>query len=149
MALYNRKFTPKVQEIIVNALKNGLSNAAAAGLACISEQTFYNWYNEGAKKKTGKMKEFHDAVDNARDVAQANYENVIATAANDGTWQAAAWWLERRRHNIYGKKEHHQVDMESNQKIHLKGKLTTEQVLIDNEDTIREFINRTTNKDNK
>ena len=105
MALYNRKLTDEVQAIIVNALKNGLSNAAAASLARISEPTFYNWYNKGAEAKSGKMKDFHDAVDNARDVAQANYENVIASAANDGTWQAAAWWLERRRPQQYGKKE--------------------------------------------
>lgn len=111
MALYNRKLTPEVQKIIVNALKNGLSNAAAASLACISEPTFYNWYNEGAKKKSGKMKDFHDAVDNAKSVAQANYENVIATAANDGTWQAAAWWLERRRSHLYGKKEKIEADV--------------------------------------
>ena len=111
MALYNRKLTDEVQAIIVNALKNGLSNAAAASLARISEPTFYNWYNKGAEAKSGKMKDFHDAVDNARDVAQANYENVIASAANDGTWQAAAWWLERRRPQQYGKKEKIEADV--------------------------------------
>lgn len=103
MALYNRKLTDEVQNIIVKALENGLAIKSACGLAHISEKTFYNWYNEGAEKKSGKKRDFHDAVDNAKNVAQSNFENVIASAANDGTWQAAAWWLERRRPDKYNK----------------------------------------------
>jgi hypothetical protein len=29
----------------------------------------------------------------------------IAKAANDGTWQAAAWWLERRRPDDYSRRD--------------------------------------------
>jgi len=103
MALYNRKLTDEVQETIVESLENGLSIAAACGRARISKPTFYNWYNEGAEKKSGKKRDFHDAVDNAKDVAQANFEGVITSAAGKGTWQAAAWWLERRRSEMYNK----------------------------------------------
>lgn len=103
MALYNRKLTDEVQNIIVKSLENGLSIEAACGQARISKPTFYNWYNDGAEKKSGKYKDFHDAVDNAKNVAQSTFENVIASAANDGTWQAAAWWLERRRPDKYNK----------------------------------------------
>lgn len=103
MALYNRKLTDEVQEIIVKSLENGLAIKAACGRARISEQTFYNWYNKGAEAKSGKYKNFHDAVDNAKNTAQSNFENIIASAANKGTWQAAAWWLERRRPEMYNK----------------------------------------------
>ena len=65
----------------------------------------YNWYNKGAEAKSGKYKNFHDAVDNAKNTAQSNFENIIASAANKGTWQAAAWWLERRRPEMYNKPE--------------------------------------------
>ena len=105
MALYNRKLTDEVQETIVESLENGLSIAAACGRAGIAKSTFYDWYNEGAEKKSGKKRDFHDAVDNAKDVAQSNFENIIASAANKGTWQAAAWWLERRRPEMYNKPE--------------------------------------------
>ena len=105
MALYNRKLTDKVQTIIVESLENGLSIAAACGRARISKTAFYDWYNKGAESKTGKYRDFHDAVDNAKNTAQSNFENVIATAADKGTWQAAAWWLERRRPELYNKPE--------------------------------------------
>lgn len=103
MALYNRKLTDEVQETIVESLENGLSIAAACGRARIAKSTFYDWYNKGAEKKSGKYRDFHDAVDNAKDVAQSNFENIIASAAGKGTWQAAAWWLERRRPDMYNK----------------------------------------------
>lgn len=105
MALYNRKLTDEVQRIIVESLENGLAIKAACGRARISEQTFYNWYNKGAEAKSGKHKNFHDAVDNAKNTAQANFEGVITSAAGKGTWQAAAWWLERRRPEMYNKPE--------------------------------------------
>lgn len=105
MALYNRKLTDEVQETIVESLENGLSIAAACGRACIAKSTFYDWYNKGAEKKSGKYRDFHDAVDNAKDVAQSNFEGVITSAAGKGTWQAAAWWLERRRPEMYNKPE--------------------------------------------
>lgn len=105
MALYNRKLTDEVQETLIKSLENGLAIKAACGRASISEKTFYNWYNKGAEKKSGKYRDFHDAVDNAKNTAQSNFENIIASAANKGTWQAAAWWLERRRPEMYNKPE--------------------------------------------
>ena len=47
----------------------------------------------------------------------------------------------------FGRKDAHIVDMKAEQKVQVEGHITTEQVLKDNEDTIREFINRTTNND--
>ena len=110
MALYNRKLTDEVQETLIKSLENGLAIKAACGRASISEKTFYNWYNKGAEKKSGKYRDFHDAVDNAKNTAQSNFENIIASAANKGTWQAAAWWLERRRPEMYKLKEQHEIE---------------------------------------
>lgn len=110
MALYNRKLTDEVQETLIKSLENGLAIKSACGRASISEKTFYNWYNKGAEAKSGKYKNFHDAVDNAKNTAQSNFENIIASAANKGTWQAAAWWLERRRPEMYKLKESHEID---------------------------------------
>lgn len=125
MALYNRKLTDEVQETIVESLENGLSIAAACGRARIAKSTFYDWYNKGAEKKSGKYRDFHDAVDNAKDVAQANFEGVITSAAGKGTWQAAAWWLERRRREQYKLKESHEIDakVESNVTVNLLEKM--------------------------
>ena len=111
MALYNRKLTPKVQEIIVKCLESGLSIAGACGKAKIDRSTYYDWYNKGKAAKSGRYKDFHDAVDNAKNTAQANFEGVIAKATVDN-WQAAAWWLERRRPGMYRKKEYKELEFE-------------------------------------
>jgi hypothetical protein len=52
---------------------------------------------------------FRDAVEKAEADAEVRYSAQVAKAATDGTWQAAAWWLERRRHTDYGRKD--RVDM--------------------------------------
>lgn len=152
MALYNRKLTDEVQETIVESLENGLSIAAACGRARISKPTFYNWYNRGAEAKSGKYKNFHDAVDNAKDVAQSNFEVVITSAADKGTWQAAAWWLERRRPEMYKLKESREIDAKVqsentnlNTNLNLPIKSTSE-VLDENADTITRFIERRMHK---
>ena len=143
------KLTPQLREEFCKALENGASILGACGHVGITEPTYYNWIHKAEEAKTrNKYVKFKECVDTAKDKALFNFEQVIVSASMEH-WQAAAWMLERRYPHMYAKKEHHQVDMETNQKIQLKGKLTTEQVLIDNEDTIKEFIERTTNENDK
>lgn len=97
------KFTEDTCNKIIEALEKGDSIDGACGYAGITKPTFYNWYNEGATKKSGKKRQFHDRVDKAKSTATDTYENVIYNAAMKGTWQAAAWWLERRRPDLYNK----------------------------------------------
>jgi hypothetical protein len=97
------KFDDTVCCKIIEALEKGDSIDGACGYAGIHRSTFYAWYNEGATKKSGKKKQFHDNVDKAKSSATDFYENVIYEAAKSGKWQAGAWWLERRRADLYNK----------------------------------------------
>ena len=97
------KFNDTVCCKIIEALEKGDSIDGACGYAGIDRSTFYAWYNEGATKKSGKKKQFHDNVDKAKSAATDFYENVIYEAAKNGKWQAGAWWLERRRADLYNK----------------------------------------------
>ena len=97
------KFNKTTCDKIIEALEKGDTINGACGYAGIHKSTFYNWYNEGAKYKTGQKREFHDDVDKAKDTATDFYENVIYQAAKYGKWQAGAWWLERRRADTYNK----------------------------------------------
>ena len=44
-----------------------------------------------------------DEVDKAKSHATDFYENAIYEATMKGIWQSAAWWLERRRREVYNK----------------------------------------------
>ena len=91
------KRSPQREQAILNALRLGNTRANAAAYAEIDDNTFYRWM---AAQGT-----FRDAVVKAEADAEARFLGVIAKAAHDGTWTAAAWWLERRRHEAYRKRE--------------------------------------------
>ena len=67
----------------------------------IDQNTFYRWLDEDGT--------FRDAVVKAEADAEARFLGQIAKAAADGTWTAAAWWLERRRHEDFRKREQLEV----------------------------------------
>lgn len=105
------KLTPELQEQFCKAIENGDSILGACGYVGISEQTYYNWINraEEAKTKT-KFVKFKECVDKAKAKALHNFEQVITNASMEH-WQAAAWMLERRHPNLYGKKEKIEADV--------------------------------------
>lgn len=99
------KLTPAVQEQICNAIKAGNYSEIAARYAGISSTTFYKWMalGEGNDAKD-PYKEFREAVENARATAEVRNIGLIQQAANNGTWQAAAWFLERTAPNRWGRR---------------------------------------------
>jgi hypothetical protein len=48
---------------------------------------------------------FASAVQNAEARAEVGHVLNIRQAAQSGTWTASAWWLERRRHEDWGRKD--------------------------------------------
>jgi hypothetical protein len=48
---------------------------------------------------------FSDAIKKAESEAEVRMVAHVLKAATDGTWQAAAWWLERRRPTDYGRRD--------------------------------------------
>jgi transposase len=82
------KFTPDRRKRILEALRQGNTRKAAVAQAGISYETFCQWLHQ--------YPEFSDQVKNAEAEAELASVRVIREAAVT-TWQAAAWWLERRR----------------------------------------------------
>lgn len=80
---------------IITALKAGNTRTDAYHYAGISGTVFYDWMKVDP--------EFYDQVIQAEAVAVVNHVTRIAQAAAEGNWQAAAWWLERRKPLEYGK----------------------------------------------
>jgi hypothetical protein len=85
----------KKQEGILRCLRVGASRRDAFTFVGISPDTFNLWLDQV---------EFANAVAQAEAAAVINHITRIAHSAASGNWQAAAWWLERKRPHEYGKK---------------------------------------------
>lgn len=105
------KLTPELQERFCEAIENGDSILGACGYVGIDESTYYNWIKRAneAKSRT-KFVKFKECVDKAKAKALHNFEQVITSASMEH-WQAAAWMLERRHPNLYGKREKIEADV--------------------------------------
>lgn len=101
MAGRRTKATDERLTALLNALRAGNTRSAACSFAEISRQTFYRWLEEDTT--------FRDSVEKAEADAEVRYVAQVAKAATNGTWQAAAWWLERRRQDAFAL--HSKVEM--------------------------------------
>lgn len=112
MLMAKTKLTPELQKEFCNAIENGSSILGACGYVGISEKTYYNWIERAEEAKTRtKFVKFKEAVDKAKAKALHNFEQVITRASLEH-WQAAAWMLERRHPNLYGKREKIEAEVE-------------------------------------
>jgi len=82
------KRNPAVEDQILRALAAGQARWPAAALAGISGNTLSRWISDDDA--------FALEVQRAEAQAVATALGTITKAAASGTWQAAAWWLERR-----------------------------------------------------
>jgi hypothetical protein len=91
------KYEDKTVKKVVDALAAGNTRGAASAYAGISQKTFERWRK--------RYVEFDEAVKNAEARAEVGHVANIAQAARSGNWTASAWWLERRRHEDWGRKD--------------------------------------------
>ena len=86
------------REAILEALRLGNTRRAAASLAGVHSATLYRWMQDDAT--------FCSAVEKAESDAEHVFVSAIRTAAADPKhWTAAAWWLERRKHEDWRKRD--------------------------------------------
>ena len=96
-------FTKKVREKVIEALTVGATYKIAADYAGISYSTLRMWLRE-AENGNNKYKEFERDVRQASASAAIGWLDVLESASTVH-WQAAAWKLERRFPNEYGKRD--------------------------------------------
>ena len=69
----------------------------------MTSATFYNWLEKGEAAKSGVLREFFDAVERAKaDSALRLVSQITLQAPTD--WRAAAFMLERRFPDDYGRR---------------------------------------------
>lgn len=95
--------TPAVQHRLVMALSLSATYKLAAAYAGISVDALSNWLKRAA---TGEepYAALAAAIAEAEGIAAVGLLAKIEQAANDGTWQAAAWKLERRWPQEFGRR---------------------------------------------
>lgn len=98
------KRTPEVETAILNALRVGNTRTDAALAAGISLGTLSTW--------CARYPEFLADVEKAEADARLRFVGIIATAAKT-SWQAAAWFLERRMPQQWGRRERVEVAMDA------------------------------------
>lgn len=86
-------------ETFLTALKLGMTRRAAAAKAGFSKSTLYRMLD----LDDGTLL---DLIEKAEGEAEATFSALVAQAAErPGNWQAAAWWLERRKNDDYGRRD--------------------------------------------
>lgn len=123
---------------LLQALQGGNYIETACAYAGIAVSTVYYWLDRGrtekARRDSGetpdKTKDVYlellEAVEKARAQAVVANVTIVQQAARSGTWQAAAWWLERSMPQQYGRR--------------LQAEVTTSVTIEDLERRMLEFI---------
>ncbi len=97
------RFTPEVQQKILNAISIGSPLMLAPLAAGIAYTTFRKWIRTGEEQGKGPYYEFAQKVKEAEGAAVSVWLAVIEKAARSGNWTAAAWKLERRYPELFGR----------------------------------------------
>jgi transposase len=78
-------------------IRAGTTIDVAAAAIGVSRGTLYRWLKQGEKARAGTAaRELRDRVERARAESESVLVARIGQAAAKGSWQAAAWLLERR-----------------------------------------------------
>lgn len=98
----------KINQDVINRIlalvRVGNYVETAASAAGISKETLYAWLRLGATQQTGLAREFSDALVKAAGEAEAIALTRVASAAGEH-WQAAAWMLERKHPDRWGRRD--------------------------------------------
>lgn len=104
------KLTEEVQKRIVDAIALGNYLDTAAQYGNVNPSTFHRWMERGSREDAEEpYASFYEQVEQAKAAAEVRAIARIQAAANDGTWQAAAWWLERTRPKKFGRFDRSEV----------------------------------------
>lgn len=107
--------TPETVETITRYLKDGGYVDHACTAVGIGKSTYYSWLERGRKEADRRAAglepdenetqylEFMDTVEKAQAEAAVSLIGEIANHARNGTWQAAAWILERKFPRQWGR----------------------------------------------
>lgn len=115
MARHPKESTPKLSEdlieTIAQAIRVGAYVETAVALAGVSKDSFYRWLRQAeSDEATDLTLKLSDAVKKALAESEKRDLDVIDKAAQEGEWTAAAWRLERKFPNKWGRQSKVQLE---------------------------------------
>ena len=111
------KISKEISDAIVENLRLGNYIEHASAACGINKSTLYLWLERGRKEQEKIdaglepnpdeqiFLEFSNAVEKAKAEAVSRNVAIIQKSAHHGTWQAAAWWLERSHSKKWGRQQ--------------------------------------------
>lgn len=99
------KATPRTLKIILDAIAEGLSQREASALAGISEDTLSLWKKDSEFSEQIRQKQIECKLGHIRNIKKAS----------EKSWQASAWWLERKYKEEFSLKT--KMDLEVNESL--------------------------------
>ena len=89
------KYTPETVKSMCSLIAAGNAIRVACGLSDIDPKTHYIWMEQHP--------EYFAQIKKAESAAVAKRISLMTKSAENGSWQAAAWWLERTMPELYGR----------------------------------------------
>jgi hypothetical protein len=105
------KLDQTAHDAITQAVAAGMPRHYAAQAAGVHRATLSSWLKRGRRQRAGQYRDLCDAIKKAEAEAIRRNLERIDKAAEAGTWQAAAWWLDRRYPEDFGTYRHEIVQM--------------------------------------
>jgi len=107
------KLNNELKESIVNCIRSGLSYKYTCYYVGIVEKTFIDWRQHGESDINEGIDSIYSQL--SEEVKKAESEAILMRLKNihnasKESWQAAAWFLERKYHNEFGRKDRHQIE---------------------------------------
>ena len=96
------KFDKHHIDKLMEVINDGGGRVRACKVADISYQTFMTWIRDPQKT------EFLETLQKAEDCGNNRIKDLAKSAVIskfDTQWQSAAWWLERKHHSEFGKRQ--------------------------------------------
>lgn len=98
------KLTDDTQKRIIQAIELGATYELASQFGGIAYNTFNEWMKAGERAESGAKRDFYEAVKQAEGKAAVKWLLQIEKASAEN-WQSAAWKLERRYPDTYGRRD--------------------------------------------
>ena len=107
--------TKEITKEIISYIEQGNTNQDAYTMAGISRAAFYSWLSIGEKdKKNGKETKYSNFFEMVKGAAcrfkAANIAIIQKAAISGKQWQAAAWLLERKFPEEFGKRDYVNIE---------------------------------------
>jgi hypothetical protein len=117
------KLTEKTKEKLLFAIQEGLRYCDCCVLAGITFSTFRNWMIKGEEQaEKGEGDEFLDFFESVKRAEIEAELKLLKKIKGDPSWQPAAWILERRYPDRYGRRERLDVDINTPVTIKIVGR---------------------------